>query len=43
MKFIKLSELRALEQKVTKGEISYSRMVEIINEMAFEFYSNIKK
>mgnify|MGYP001614796958 CR=1 FL=1 len=31
-KFLKLAELRELEKQVTLGEISYSRMVEIINE-----------
>ena len=34
-KLLKVADLRALEKKVSLGEISYIRMVEIINEKAF--------
>jgi hypothetical protein len=34
-KLFRTAELRDLEQQVTKGEISYSRMVEILNEKHF--------
>jgi len=34
-KILKVSDMRILEKRVAKGEISYSRMVEIINEKAF--------
>ena len=33
-KFITVSEMRELEKQVSLGEISYSRMVEILNEKA---------
>lgn len=36
-KFIITAELRALEIQVAKGEISYSRMVEILNEKAEKY------
>jgi hypothetical protein len=36
-KFISVGDLRDLEIQVSKGEISYSRMVEIINERALEW------
>ena len=39
-KFITIAELRDLEKQVTLGEISYSRMVEIINEKAELYYRN---
>jgi len=32
MEKLSVSEMRGLESQVSKGEISYSRMVEIINE-----------
>ena len=34
-KLLKVAEMRDLQKQVTKGEISYSRMVEIINEKHF--------
>mgnify|MGYP001578592476 FL=1 len=39
-KFITIAELRDLEKQVTLGEISHSRMVEIINEKAELYYRN---
>ena len=33
-KVFKVADIRKLEQQVTTGEISYSRMVEIMNEMS---------
>jgi hypothetical protein len=37
-KFFKIAHMRDLENQVARAEISYSRMVEIINDMAYEFY-----
>jgi len=37
-KCFKVADIRELEKKVILEEISYSRMVEIINEMAENFY-----
>ena len=37
-KVFKVADIRDLEQKVSLGEISYSRMVEIMNERAYEKY-----
>lgn len=34
-KLLKVAEMRDLEKQVLKGEISYSRMIEIINEKHF--------
>lgn len=34
-KLLRVAEMRDLEKQVAKGEISYSRMVEIINEKHF--------
>lgn len=34
-KLLRVAEMRDLEKQLTKGEISYSRMVEIINEKHF--------
>ena len=39
-KFINTAELRELQRKVNNEEITYSRMVELINEKAFNYYSN---
>ena len=39
-KFLKLGHLRELEQMNMQGEISLSRMVELINELAYDFYMN---
>ena len=36
-RFIITAELRDLEKQVSLGEISYSRMVEILNEKADEY------
>lgn len=36
-KFIITAEMRDLEQQVHKGEISYSRMIEILCEKADEY------
>jgi hypothetical protein len=41
-KCFKIADIRELEKQVSLGEISYSRMVEIMNEMADKFYK-IKK
>lgn len=37
-KFLKVAHLRDLENQVSSGEITYSKMVEVINEMAYDFY-----
>lgn len=37
---IKVSDLRSLEKQVLQGEISYSRMVEILNEISQQQVSN---
>ena len=37
-KFIITAEMRDLEWQVQKGEISYSRMIEILCEQADEYY-----
>ena len=42
-KVFKVADIRDLEQKVALGEISYSKMVEIMNEKAEEHYSKVKK
>lgn len=39
-KFFITAEMRDLETLLLKEEISYSRMIEIINEKAIAFYSN---
>lgn len=39
-KFLKIAHLRDIEQMHGNGEISYSRMVELINELAYDFYMN---
>lgn len=36
-KFIKTADLRVLEKQVSLGEISYSRMIEILNEKSDEY------
>jgi hypothetical protein len=41
-KIFKVAEIRDLEKQVTTGEISYSRMVEILNEKAL-VNSHVKK
>ena len=42
-KVFKVADIRDLEQKVALGEMSYSRMVEILNEKAEQHYSKVKK
>jgi hypothetical protein len=41
-RFLKTAELKDLEKKVTKGEISYSKMVEEINLKAYVYYNSVK-
>ncbi len=41
-RFLKTAELRDLESKVAKGEISYSKMVEEINLKAYVHYNTVK-
>lgn len=38
-----VADIRKLEYQVLTGEISYSRMVEIMNEMAEKFYQKSAK
>lgn len=42
-KLLRTAEMRDLEKQVTKGEISYSRMVEIINEKHFMSLINLRQ
>ena len=42
-KIFKVADIRKLEQQVAKGDISYSRMVEIMNEMANSAESKVEK
>ena len=42
-KVFKVADIRDLEQKVALGEMSYSRMVEVLNEKTEEYYSKVKK
>lgn len=39
-KIFKLSDIRELNKQVSLGEISALRMVEILNETAYEYYQN---
>ena len=39
-KIFKLSDIRELNKQVSLGEISALRMVEIINETAYEYYKD---
>lgn len=41
-KCFKVADIREFEKQVIRGEISYSRMVEIMNEMAENFYKHKK-
>jgi hypothetical protein len=41
-KFLKTAELKDLEKKVAKGEISYSKMVEEINLKAYIYYNSMR-
>lgn len=40
-KFIITAELRDLESQVAREEISYNRMIEILNEKAAEYATNL--
>ena len=40
IKVFKVGHLRKFEQQVHRGEISYTKMIEILNDMAYEAYSN---
>lgn len=42
-KVFKTADLRDLEQQVATGAISYGRMVEILNDMAYKKYSEVNK
>lgn len=42
-KVFKVADIREFERKVTLGEISYSRMVEEMNERSYLAYSKGKK
>jgi hypothetical protein len=42
-KVFKVAHIRDLEKQVIKGQITYSRMVEIMNEMAHEAYIKVEK
>jgi hypothetical protein len=37
-KIFKLSDIRELNKQVSLGEISATKMVEILNKMAYEYY-----
>jgi len=39
-KIFKLADIRELNKQVSLGEISATRMVGILNEMAYEYYKN---
>ncbi len=39
-KIFKISEIRNLQRLVDRGEISYSRMIELLNQKAYDTYSN---
>ena len=38
-RFLKTAAMRDLEQQVAKCEISYSKMIDILNHMAYEYYN----
>lgn len=42
-KFIIVAEMRDLEKQVSLGEISYSRMVEMLNEKAEKWHQDLLK
>lgn len=42
-KVFKVADIRKFEQQIAKGEISYTRMVELMNEMAHTHYVVNKK
>lgn len=42
-KIFKIADIRKLEQQVSNGKISYSRMVEIMNEMANNAECKVEK
>ena len=39
-KIFKLADIRKLNKQVSLGEISALKMVEILNEMAYEYYKD---
>ena len=41
-KVFKTAHIRDLERRVALGKITYSRMVEILNEMAYKEYANVE-
>jgi hypothetical protein len=41
-KVFKTAHIRDLERRLALGMITYSRMVEILNEMAYKKYANIE-
>lgn len=43
IKVFKVADIRKLDQKCMKGEISYSRKVELINEIVSEAISKVEK
>jgi len=42
-KVFKVAHIRDLEKQVIQEQISYSRMVEIMNEMAHKAYTKVEK
>ena len=42
LKIFRVGHLRKFEQQIAKGEISYSKMIEILNDMAYEAYRQKK-
>ena len=42
IKVFKVGHLRKFEQQIYKGEISYTKMIEILNDMAHEAYGQIQ-
>ena len=43
IKVFKIADLKDLEMQVALGDITYGRMVEILNDMAYFKYSKVKK
>ena len=42
-KVFKIADIKDLDMQVASGEITYGRMVEILNEKAYWHYSKVKK
>ena len=40
IKVFKVGHLRKFEQQIAKGEISYTKMIENLNDMAYEMYNS---